>query len=306
MTLDRSQIDDAKAKKMKMKLNITDVEVKELLGNGVSGQVYKAKHVSADKLFAMKIIPFKNDQALKNLIEVEVKTLHQCKCDCIIKCYASYLMNSSVHILLEFMDKGTLSDITKKVKKIPEGILGLMTVQIVTGLNYLHKNKIIHRDIKPSNILVNSKGQVKISDFGVSGYLKDTTDERHTMLGTYMYMAPERINQLAYTSKSDIWSLGMSLVECATGMNPLMYNNKNKNISINNYWELVSVLDSTDNHPKLSIFEFSEDFSNFIDCCLIKNTELRYSAEALLEHKFCKMYCGIPNSELAEWIKLNL
>lgn len=68
------------------------------------------------------------------------------------------------------MDKGSLAEVIKEVGKIPETILGMMTVQILKGLEYLHKTKkVIHRDIKPSNILLNKKGQVKIADFGVSG-----------------------------------------------------------------------------------------------------------------------------------------
>ena len=68
------------------------------------------------------------------------------------------------------MDKGSLAEVIKEVGKIPETILGMMTVQILKGLEYLHKTKkVIHRDIKPSNILLNKKGQVKLADFGVSG-----------------------------------------------------------------------------------------------------------------------------------------
>lgn len=68
------------------------------------------------------------------------------------------------------MDAGSLASVIKEVGKIPEQIIGLMTVQMLKGLEYLHKTmKVIHRDIKPSNILLNKKGSVKIADFGVSG-----------------------------------------------------------------------------------------------------------------------------------------
>lgn len=305
MTIDNNKSLIDESKKKRMKLNLADIEKQECLGSGVSGSVYRAKHTETGKAFAMKIIPYKEDEKLKQLIETEVKTLHQCKCDFIIKCYASSLNEGSVNILLEFMDRGTLHDVMKKVKKIPESTIGLMTVQILGGLLYLHQNKIIHRDIKPTNILVNSKGYVKISDFGVSGYLKDTNEERHTMLGTYLYMAPERISQAAYTAKSDIWSLGMSLVECATGNNPFFYNGGNK-VPIENYWDLVSLLDSKYDPPKLSVYEFSEDFCDFVSCCLIRDPTKRYSAEQLINHKFFKMYADVPKSELSNWMKENL
>ena len=85
--------------------------------------------------------------------------MHECDCDNIIRSYGAFVKDGFVHIALEFMDAGSLSDVIKEVGKIPEMILGLMTVQILRGLEYLHKTmKVIHRDIKPSNILLNKKG----------------------------------------------------------------------------------------------------------------------------------------------------
>jgi serine/threonine protein kinase len=73
------------------------------------------------------------------------------------------------------MDMGTLNDIIKKSGKLPEHVIALITVQILNGLDYLHRNKkVIHRDIKPSNLLINSEGFVKIADFGVSGSMDHT------------------------------------------------------------------------------------------------------------------------------------
>lgn len=295
-----------KKEKERVKLNLNDIQKLDSLGNGVSGQVFKAQNVKNGKLFAMKVIPYKEDNKLKELIETEVKTLHKCKSDYIIKVYATNCDGGTVDILLEYMDRGTLTDVLKKVKKIPESILGIMTAQMICGLWFLHNNKIIHRDIKPSNILLNSKGFVKISDFGVSGYLKDTNEERNTMLGTYMYMAPERITQSSYNVKCDIWSLGMSLIECATGMNPFVYNKNDKNVAIKDYWDLVSLLNNKEDPPKLNKFEFSDEFCDFIDCCLVKDQSKRYSTDQLKEHKFFKKYSQVPQIELVNWMKETL
>ncbi len=99
------------------------------------------------------------------------------------------------------MDKGSLADILKKsVGSINETILGMITFQVydylpfddkvLKGLEYLHKTmKVIHRDIKPSNLLVNSSGEVKIADFGVSGKVESTLDCRNTWVGTLPYMS---------------------------------------------------------------------------------------------------------------------
>merc|ERR1712061_112739 len=78
----------------------------------------------------------------------------------------------------------------------------------------------MHRDIKPSNILVNSKGQVKLWDFGVSAYLIDSI--ARSFVGTRSYMGPERLTgEPEYTIKSDIWSLGITLIELAIGIYPI-------------------------------------------------------------------------------------
>jgi serine/threonine protein kinase len=101
---------------------------------------------------------------------LELKTLHECDSDFIVRSYGAFVKDGNVHMALEYMDAGSLASVIKEIKQVPEPIIGLMTIQILRGLEYLHKSmKVIHRDIKPSNILINKKGQVKIADFGVSG-----------------------------------------------------------------------------------------------------------------------------------------
>ena len=91
---------------------------------------------------------------------------------------------------LEYMDAGSLANVLKEVGKVPEQIIGLMALQILRGIEYLHKTmKVIHRDIKPSNILLNKKGQVKIADFGVSGQMENTFDCMSSWVGTVSYMS---------------------------------------------------------------------------------------------------------------------
>ena len=90
--------------------------------------------------------------------------------------------------------------------------------QTLLGLEYLHvTKKIVHRDVKPSNILVDTDGSAKISDFGVSGRLADSVAKCDSWVGTVTYMSPERISGEAYAFDSDVWSLGLALLECATG-----------------------------------------------------------------------------------------
>jgi mitogen-activated protein kinase kinase len=98
-------------------------------------------------------------------------------------------------------------------------VLGKIAEAILGGLKYLYlAHRIMHRDIKPSNVLVNSKGQIKLCDFGVSSELENSVAD--TFVGTGTYMAPERIQGSPYTVKSDVWSVGLTLMELAIGKFP--------------------------------------------------------------------------------------
>ena len=98
-------------------------------------------------------------------------------------------------------------------------VLGKIAEAVLGGLKYLYlAHRIMHRDIKPSNVLVNSKGQIKLCDFGVSSELENSVAD--TFVGTGTYMAPERIQGSPYSVKSDVWSVGLTLMELAIGKFP--------------------------------------------------------------------------------------
>jgi mitogen-activated protein kinase kinase len=97
--------------------------------------------------------------------------------------------------------------------------LGKIAEAVLGGLTYLYQaHRIMHRDIKPSNVLINSRGEIKLCDFGVSSELENSVAD--TFVGTGTYMAPERIQGSPYTVKSDVWSVGLTLMELAIGKFP--------------------------------------------------------------------------------------
>jgi mitogen-activated protein kinase kinase 1 len=142
------------------------------------------------------------------------------------------------------MDAGSLTQILEVVKRIPEDILGLMTIQMLRGLDYLHRvMKVIHRDIKPSNILLNKKGQVKIADFGVSGKIEKTLDCLSSWVGTMTHMSPERLKGEGYYADTDMWSLGLVLLEWALGKFPFPLNTELNEIG---FWEILTSIENWD------------------------------------------------------------
>jgi mitogen-activated protein kinase kinase len=113
----------------------------------------------------------------------------------------------------------SLDAISKEFGPVRVDVLGKVAEAILGGLTYLWRtHRIMHRDIKPSNVLVNSRGQIKLCDFGVSSELEGSIAE--TFVGTGTYMAPERIQGGHYTVKSDVWSVGLTIMELAIGKFP--------------------------------------------------------------------------------------
>mmetsp|Transcript_26274 Transcript_26274/g.23154 ORF Transcript_26274/g.23154 Transcript_26274/m.23154 type:complete len:164 (+) Transcript_26274:41-532(+) len=160
--------------------------------------------------------------------------------------------------------------------------------------------KVIHRDIKPSNLLINSQGQVKIADFGVSGKIENTLSYRETWVGTVTYMSPERCKGEKYNYDTDIWSLGLTILECALGRYPYFEPGRDyKNIQ---YFDLLEMI-SKSPVPDLPKDKFSDNIRDFVAICLRKEVGTRSSAAELLRHPFVKKYAAISRSSFIKWLE---
>nr|XP_048673752.1 dual specificity mitogen-activated protein kinase kinase 6 isoform X2 [Caretta caretta] len=198
-----------------------DLEPISELGRGAYGVVEKMRHMPSAQIMAVKRIRATvNSQEQKRLLmdlDISMRTVD---CHFTVTFYGALFREGDVWICMELMDTSLdkfYKHVIDKGLTIPEDILGKIAVSIVKALEHLHsKLSVIHRDVKPSNVLINTQGQVKMCDFGISGYLVDSVAK--TMdAGCKPYMAPERINpelnQKGYSVKSDIWSLGITMLE---------------------------------------------------------------------------------------------
>ncbi|KAL5698679.1 mitogen-activated protein kinase kinase [Ranunculus cassubicifolius] len=279
-------------------LNLEDMDFIKVIGKGSSGVVQLVRHKWTGQFLALKAIQVNFQESLVKHIGQELKINQSAQCPYVAVCYQSFYDNGVISILLEYMDGGSLADFLKKVNKIPERYLAAICKQVLRGLSYLHHEKhIIHRDMKPSNLLINHRGEVKITDFGVSATLATTSAERNTFVGTCTYMSPERISGSKYSSKSDIWSLGVVFLECATGRFPYAAPEGEE-------WGYFELMDAVVNEPPAfaSPAHFSPEFCSFISACLQKDPKSRLSANGLMEHRFISMYDNL-DIDLAAYFK---
>mmetsp|Transcript_29568 Transcript_29568/g.41589 ORF Transcript_29568/g.41589 Transcript_29568/m.41589 type:complete len:389 (+) Transcript_29568:680-1846(+) len=294
-------------------LELKDLDFSTELGSGSSGFVKKAIHRPSGSVVAVKVIQLEVEENIRKQIILELKTLHKTQCNHVVTFFDAFYNEGCIYIVLEFMDAGSLATVLEKAKKIPEKILAKIAFQVLGGLNYLHKKlHLIHRDIKPSNLLINKSGEVKISDFGVSGQLAHTLSKRQSWVGTVRYMSPERISGMSYSYDSDIWSLGLTLVECALGAFPYPGNPTNDNNNLQNnmsapvgFWELLEFIVKQP-PPVLDAKQFSPEMCDFIAKCLQKVPEERPTSTTLLNHPWIKQNNSSDINDsgtLREWLQ---
>ena len=145
------------------------------IGHGSSGVVQKVLHMPSSSVLALKVIPVDADESVLKGILLELKTLHDSRHASIVSFYGAFYREGAVHIALEYMDASLLDLTRAEGGPLPEPVLAAITAPVLNGIVYLHRElHIIHRDIKPSNILVDTSGNIKIADFGVSGDLAHT------------------------------------------------------------------------------------------------------------------------------------
>jgi len=154
----------------------------------------------------------------RQMLLQELRLLGQVDCESLVTLHGAFLEEETVTIVLECMDRGSLEDLLLQKNIVPERIIAPIAYQTLSGLSYLHQDRKLHRDIKPANVLLHSNGYVKLCDFGMASLGEQSLNT--TVLGTTKFMAPERLRAHPYSRSSDLWSLGLVLLECSVGETP--------------------------------------------------------------------------------------
>ena len=259
---------------------IKDYIIKERLGTGAFGIVYKVLKKSNNFPYVIKQIPlFGLSQKQINDAKLEAKILSSVKSIYIVRYYESFEENNYLNIVMEYCDGGDLSQFIEKnkdtKKPLDENLIWNFFLKITIGLATLHKSKILHRDLKSLNIFLTKKHlDIKIGDFGVAKILT-TTGFAKTIIGTPYYLSPELCDELPYNDKSDVWALGCILYELCTFKHPF-----------NAQCQASLVLKIIQNTPDPISNIYSDDLKKLINIILDKNHLTRPSCYEILHFPF--------------------
>jgi serine/threonine protein kinase len=209
---------------------------------------------------------------------LEIVMMQSLKHQNIVQFYDAYrIEDDKLWIVMEIMEGGCLTeilDLFPKVKLTEDQIAFVMT-EVLSGLDYIHGLNKIHRDIKSDNVLLDTKGNAKLADFGYTVQLTQERSNRNTTIGTPYWEAPEVITGDEYDNKVDIWSCGIMALEMAEGEPP--------------YLDLPPLtalrLIVLDGIPPLDQ-KWSPEFREFVGLCLSIDTKSRAATTTLLHHPF--------------------
>ena len=190
------------------------------IGRGSYGTVFLGMNNETGSLLAIKEVSFaRRTPAQIRELRREINFLRSFKHENVVSYIGTEVDERTLYIFTEWVSGGSLLSILKTFKgRLHENVVRMYTKQILTGLSYLHENRVMHRDIKPANVLVDDRGHVKLADFGASkewsgGEKRSGKNFGGALVGTPYYMAPEIVDKKNYNSKVDIWSAGCSIIE---------------------------------------------------------------------------------------------
>ncbi|EAN94867.1 protein kinase-like protein, putative [Trypanosoma cruzi] len=255
------------------------------LGSGSYGTVHLGI-LKSGRLVAVKYLSIQNSvkDALSQ-VQKEVGVLKKLSHPNIIRYFGCCTDNDYILLFMEFAVAGSLTSIVRNFTGLNESVIQFYTYQMLLGLRYLHQKGVVHRDIKGENILVDGFGAVKLADFGSSKILPGISDRSRagceTLIGSPFWMAPEVIRNEPYGTKTDIWSVGCTVVEMLNGGTPPWQE------EFENVYSLMYYVGTTDSIPKIPE-DTSESCRDFLRMCFQRDTTKRPSSDELLQHPWLR------------------
>ena len=204
------------------------LEIMEVAGHGGMGTIYKARQPQLDRFVALKILSpeLGKDQTFAEHFSREAQALAKLNHSNIVRIFDFGQAGGFYYFLMEYVDGLTLLNLIQQ--KLPQvGEAQRIVIEICHALQYAHDEGIVHRDVKPSNIMLDKKGRVKITDFGLARLIKKSRKDSAAggqgavFMGTPQYMAPEQVDNPGQVDRrADIYALGVVLYEMLTGELP--------------------------------------------------------------------------------------
>jgi serine/threonine-protein kinase len=189
-----------------------------LLGRGGMGEVYRADDLKLGQPVALKFLSEgleRDEQRLSRFLN-EVRTARQVTHSNVCRVFDIDEVDGHHYLSMEYVDGEDLASLLRRIGRLPKNKAMQIGRQLCAGIQAAHQQGILHRDLKPANVMIDGRGQVKITDFGLAG-LEQSFVGREIRSGTPAYMSPEQLAGSEVTLRSDIYSLGLVLYELFTG-----------------------------------------------------------------------------------------
>lgn len=256
-------------------------DIEDRLGTGKFGQVFKLVEKSTKKVWAGKFIKAFSQKEKEN-VRQEISVMNSLHHPKLVQCVDAFEGKSDIVMVLEMISGGELFErIVDEDFELTEREVIKYMLQIIDGVQFIHKQGIVHLDLKPENIMcINKTGsKIKLIDFGLARRLENSGSLK-VLFGTPEFVAPEVINYEAISYPTDMWSIGVICYILVSGLSPFMGENDNET--------LANVTSATWDFEDEAFDEISDQAKDFISSLLKKDMRARLTCAQCLEHSWLK------------------